>query len=151
MKRTLYTAAATVFGLGLIPVAPGTFGALAALPVRAWVTPGSWLLTAAIAVAVTAAGLYLTRGYLRATHKRGDPSEVVIDETAGCLIALVFVPATWTWMLVAFGLFRLFDIWKPGPIGTVDRTVPGAKGIMLDDVLAGLAAGIAGWLLTLVF
>jgi phosphatidylglycerophosphatase A len=75
-----------------------------------------------------------------------DASEVVIDEVAGQWIALLPVAHLdtmpwWTW-LIAFALFRLFDIWKPGPIGRLDRSFEGGAGTMADDVAAGLLAAL---------
>ena len=77
-----------------------------------------------------------------AGHGNEDPSEVVVDELAGCLIALAFVPRTIPWFLAAFVLFRVFDILKPGPIGLIDRRARGAWGVMGDDVVAGALAGL---------
>ena len=70
-----------------------------------------------------------------------DPSEVVLDELIGVLIALAFVPWELPWVVAAFVLFRLFDIAKPGPVGWADRNLKNYVGIMLDDVIAGLLAG----------
>ena len=69
-----------------------------------------------------------------------DPGCIVWDEIIGMLIACCFVPLEPIWLLLAFGLFRLFDILKPWPIGWLDRNLEGGLGIMLDDVAAGLVA-----------
>ena len=69
-----------------------------------------------------------------------DHPGIVRDEIVGQLVALFAAPARWTRIALAFGLFRLFDIWKPFPIGWLNRRVGGGLGIMLDDVTAGLAA-----------
>ncbi len=143
---------ATFGGVGHLRPAPGTWGSLAALPV-AWllhVLGGPVLLLAGVGLAF-GAGLWAARIEIAATGDT-DPSEVVIDEVAGQWIALlpvslgawqvgVGVLALWPGWVAAFLLFRLFDIWKPGPIGTADRRGD-ALGLMLDDVLAGVAAGI---------
>lgn len=141
---------ATLCGIGHLRPAPGTWGSLAALPL-AWVLHvlgGPWLLIAATLL-VFPLGWWAT---LRATAATGnpDPSEIVIDEVVGQWIALwplsigaahVGAPITalWPGWVVAFVLFRLFDIWKPGPVGWADRRHD-AFGTMLDDVLAGLFA-----------
>ncbi|MEE9551479.1 MAG: phosphatidylglycerophosphatase A, partial [Gammaproteobacteria bacterium] len=67
-----------------------------------------------------------------------DHSAIVWDEIVGYLITMIAAPIGWLWILLGFMLFRLFDIWKPWPIGWVDRRVSGGFGIMLDDVIAGL-------------
>jgi len=66
---------------------------------------------------------------------------VVIDELVGCLIAMLMAPRGLAWVLVAFVVFRLFDIAKPWPIGVIDRRIRGAYGVVGDDVAAGLLAG----------
>jgi phosphatidylglycerophosphatase A len=128
-------------GLGLVPVAPGTVGSLAALP------PGLallWLSPAALAagvVVVVALGLWA----IRAAGAGDDPGWVVIDEVAGQWIALLALahPSA-LGALAAFAAFRLFDIVKPGPVGWAER-LPGALGVMADDVLAGVLAAAVVW------
>jgi len=67
-----------------------------------------------------------------------DPSSIVWDEFVGMWIALFMLPTGWYWLIAAFVLFRIFDIWKPWPIGWLDINLKGGAGIMLDDVAAGL-------------
>ncbi|HIJ35022.1 MAG TPA: phosphatidylglycerophosphatase A, partial [Gammaproteobacteria bacterium] len=69
-----------------------------------------------------------------------DHGGIVWDEFVGLWITLIAVPAGWEWIVAGFLLFRLFDIWKPWPIGWADRQVSGGLGVMLDDVIAGLYA-----------
>ena len=69
-----------------------------------------------------------------------DHGGIVWDEFVGVWIALWLAPTGWAWLLAGFVLFRLFDIWKPWPIGWVDRRGGGGLGIMLDDVIAGVMA-----------
>lgn len=142
----------TVAGVGYMRPASGTWGSLAALPL-AWVVyvvAGPWavlILTAAL----FAAGTWATREMTRGSDNH-DPSEVVIDEVVGQWIALfpvlfgaahVGAPvlALWPGWIVAFFAFRLFDIWKPGPVGWADRRND-PIGVMLDDVFAGIMAAI---------
>lgn len=133
---------ATIGGLGrIVPVAPGTVASLLSVAV-AWALAsihGPLPVTIA-AVAATAVGVWAAEHYAR---ERGahDPSECVIDEVAGQLVACAFVPRTLLAYGLAFLLFRLFDIVKPWPIGAAER-LPGGIGIMTDDVLAGALAGI---------
>jgi len=67
-----------------------------------------------------------------------DPSEVVIDEVAGFLVTMVWVPFTWSYVLAGFLLFRILDIWKPFPISYVDQKVKGGIGAVGDDLVAGI-------------
>ena len=73
-------------------------------------------------------------------HQVGDAPQIVIDEMAGMWVAVALLPEKASVWLGAFLLFRVFDIWKPFPIGWIDRKLPGAWGILLDDVVAGLMA-----------
>jgi phosphatidylglycerophosphatase A len=132
---------ASFFGSGLAPVAPGTAGSAAAL------LPGLallWVSHAALAVGVVvavAAGLWA----IRAAGAGDDPGWVVIDEVAGQWIALLALPhPSVIGALAAFAAFRLFDVTKPGPVGWAER-LPGAMGVMADDVLAGVLAAVLVW------
>ena len=129
--------AATWFGCGLLPKAPGTWGSLAALPF-AWVLRvewGFWGLAIATLL-VSLVGWWAAEVYARKTGI-ADPGEVVIDEVAGQWLTLLPVPADPIYYLGGFLLFRLFDIKKPWVIGWADRNVHGGLGIMLDDLFAG--------------
>lgn len=147
-------AIATFFGAGHLRPASGTWASAIAvvLAVLAY-QAGLALLVPIGAVLATIAGFWAVPPYLRATGGE-DPSEVVIDEVAGQWLALSFtvVPLWWhgvadlafgAWpgWLVPFLLFRLFDIWKPWLVGRADRRGD-AAGVMLDDLWAGLFAGI---------
>ena len=143
---------ATFLYVGHLRPAPGTWGSAAAVaaawPIHAL---GGPLLLALLTLLAFAAGLWASARYMEATGTH-DPSDIVIDEVAGQWIALLPVSlgaahsgadpaALWPGVLAAFVLFRLFDIWKPGPIGWADRQ-PGAWGVMLDDVAAGWIAAL---------
>ncbi len=133
---------ATVWGAGYAPVAPGTFGAFAALPC-AWILSNlDWPFRVLILGVGTILSIWVAHRYVHGNPKDPDPSEVVLDEFIGVLLALAFVPWTLVWVVAGFGLFRLFDILKPGPVGIIDRSMKNAAGIMLDDVVAGLMAGL---------
>jgi phosphatidylglycerophosphatase A len=73
--------------------------------------------------------------------QRQDPSEVVIDEVAGFLLTMLWIPLSWGTLLAGFLLFRLFDIWKPWPAGPAEK-LHGGLGIVLDDLVAGLYANL---------
>lgn len=144
---------ATFFYVGLLRPAPGTWGSAAAIPVAYglhWLGGFPVLLVATLAVFGLGwwATVEATRG--KADH---DPSEIVIDEVVGQWIALWPLSLGLWWMaadpwvfpwpgwVVGFLMFRLFDIWKPGPVGWADRK-PNAFGVMMDDVIAGAMAAV---------
>ena len=134
---------ATWFGSGLLPWAPGTWGSLAALPFGValfWLTGPFGLLLASLAV--FALGLWAAGAYEQVAAIK-DPGAIVIDEVAGQWIALI--PAALNpWAIVlAFILFRAFDVAKPWPVSWADRHLKGALGIMADDIIAGLYAAAA--------
>ncbi len=137
--------AATVFGAGLSPIAPGTVGSLVAVPV-AWLihmTAGPFALLLATA-AVFLVGWWASAVYVDKTGFE-DPGAVVIDEVAGQWLVLAVAPLdqphhVW-YFAVGFVLFRLFDIAKPWPVSWADRRIKGGFGVMFDDILAGLYGG----------
>jgi len=130
----LATRIASLGGIGFLPIAPGTWGSAAVLPV-ALLGPQAALL---LAVLLTAAAAWALP---RVLPKNADPGWVVIDEGAGQALALAALPlgTGWLGVALAFALFRLFDIAKPGPVGWADRQ-PGAFGVLLDDLIAGALA-----------
>lgn len=126
---------ASVFGVGLFPVAPGTAGSAVALLAGAGLMLGPpWLLPLGAALAAAAGYLVIPRAV---TDPNADPGWVVIDEVAGQWVAMLgLAGVSVTGLVAAFVGFRILDIWKPGPVGWADRQ-PGAFGIMTDDILAG--------------
>lgn len=126
-------------GAGLAPVAPGTFGSLLGVLLWLLIAPFGWTVQCAAAVLAMAVGVPVCGASARKLGVH-DHSAIVWDEVAGMLITLLVAPPTWWGVLLAFALFRLFDIWKPWPIRLADRQVHGGIGIMLDDVLAGILA-----------
>jgi phosphatidylglycerophosphatase A len=130
------------FGCGLVPWAPGTMGSFGAVPLHYLLTQASPLGHAVAAAVISLLGIPLSQ---RASLAVGDedPKEVVIDEVAGTLIAMGLVRDQGLWAaLCALGLFRLLDITKPYPISRLEQLRPAGLGIMADDLLAGLVAGL---------
>ena len=129
------------FGSGLAPKAPGTFGTLMAVPIYLAIKDlelGAFLTVVSF---VIIAGVYICdrSSQLLGVH---DHPGIVWDEFAGFLITMIAVPFDWLWLLLGFLLFRFFDIAKPWPIKTIDAKMKGGLGIMMDDVLAGVFAGL---------
>jgi phosphatidylglycerophosphatase A len=136
------TVIASVFGIGYFPFASGTVASLAALPFAALILlHGGAMALAVSSLIAFAIGVWACGDHVRATD-REDPSECVIDEVAGQWLACAFAPLSLPGMALAFVLFRLFDIWKPWPVGWADRELPGGLGVMSDDMIAGLMAGV---------
>jgi phosphatidylglycerophosphatase A len=128
------------FGSGLSPKAPGTVGTIAAIPL--WyllvqLPPQTYVVVVAICVII---GIFICGS---AADKLGvhDHGGIVWDEFVGFWITMAFLPVSYVSVLVGFILFRLFDIFKPWPISWLDKNIGGGLGIMIDDVVAGLAAG----------
>lgn len=147
-------AIATVLGAGHLRPASGTWASAIAVVLAVAAYQAGWALLVPVGCAVAVlAGFWAVPGYLRDSVDQ-DPSEVVIDEFAGQWLALSFtvIPlwrhgvedmlfAAWPAWVAPFLLFRLFDIWKPWVVGRADR-MGGTAGVMLDDLWAGLFAGI---------
>ena len=130
---------ATGFGAGLSPLAPGTVGslvgvlfymAMAGLPLLAY-------LSVVLVLAVVGVWVCGRAGKILGIT---DHPGIVWDEIVGVLITMTATPRGWQGMVLGFALFRLFDIFKPWPVASIDRRVGGGLGVMLDDVMAGLYA-----------
>ena len=154
MVDRLAISLAMAFGIGKSPKAPGTFGSVPGLGVGALIhLAATEVLPLGVAVfhGVIVALLVMVTlvaywSIDRTERVLGvhDDQRIVIDEVAGQAIAAAWLPVSWVWYLLAFALFRLFDISKPGLVGKIDRDVPGTWGTLGDDLLAGvLAAALA--------
>ncbi len=132
----------TFFYSGLSPKAPGTVGSIAAgivgfIILQYFHTDTLFLLT----ILITLVGITEINKYEKKSGTHDDKS-IVIDEVVGMWLAFVLSSGTVTQMLLSFIYFRIFDIWKPSFIGKIDRDVKGGLGVMGDDILAGILAGI---------
>ncbi len=133
---------ATWFGCGLMKPAPGTWGTLGGLPVGILITAiGGWPALLVAIVAVSAVG-YWAAGKFEEQSGEHDNSAIVIDEVAGVWIALIPAGLSIPHVIAAFLLFRFFDILKPWPISWADKKLPGAFGVMADDIIAGIFAAL---------
>lgn len=129
------------FGVGYIPIAPGTVTSLIVV-VLYWLVLSqlSWPIFLLILILLFLLGVFVSSVHSSAI-KHKDPQSVTIDEALGQLIPLFLLKPTWGLLLAAFLLFRFFDILKPFPVNRAEN-FPSGWGIMLDDVVAGLYSGI---------
>ena len=129
------------FGVGAVPVAPGTFGTLLAVPLYFLMQPLalSWYL--AIVAALFIFGVVCCHVTARNLGVHDHPA-IVWDEIVGYLVTMTAAPRGWPWIVIGFVLFRFFDIAKPWPVRQVDHRIGGGIGIMLDDVVAALYSAL---------
>jgi phosphatidylglycerophosphatase A len=136
----LSLAIATVFGIGYVPVAPGTFGS--AVGLLLWmVLPGSTIVQAAAIVALFVLGS-ITGNAAERHFGKTDPRHVILDEVMGMLITLFLNPVSLKGAFVGFLLFRATDVIKPYPANRLER-LPGGVGVMADDAMAAIYANLA--------
>jgi phosphatidylglycerophosphatase A len=136
---------ATGFGVGYVPAAPGTAGSLLALPFLPWLAAlrdASVTSYAALVLGVVVLAIW-SAGRAAAEWNVVDDQRIVADEIAGMAVAGSLLPASWTAAVLAFAWFRLFDVWKPAPIRQLEKRLPGGLGVVTDDLLAGIYAGVA--------
>ncbi len=131
---------ATLGPIGYIPLAPGTFGTLAAL-ICILVFPLSsqehLIFFVAIAILGSFAATYAERAF-----SQKDSSKIIIDEFTGFYMATLFIPHSLPLLITAFILFRFFDILKPLMISKIENTLSNGIGVMADDILAGIYANM---------
>ena len=141
---------ASGFYAGYTPLAPGTAGSLVGILLYLLLQNISDALYITVVALLIVAGVYISAQAENIFQKK-DCSNIVIDEIAGMLIALAFLPGGIKFIIAGFIVFRIFDIIKPFPIRTIDRNLGGGWGIMLDDVMAGVFANLSlralGWVM----
>jgi phosphatidylglycerophosphatase A len=143
--RIFVLAIATGAGSGYAPMASGTFGSMVGLLLwLALAGQGTWIYLLGLA-AVVGLGIWAA-DRAQEIFKRHDDGRITIDEVAGMLVSLAFLPARIEVALAAFLLFRIFDIWKPPPAHAAER-LPGGVGVMADDLVAGVYANLGGQVL----
>jgi phosphatidylglycerophosphatase A len=129
----------TCFGVGYLPVAPGTWASLvAALVFKFALVRLTWPIYLAVLLVIGVLGIFAADGFSRRIGRR-DPPQIVIDEVVGQWIAFIAVPPAWLNIAIGFFLFRVFDVLKPFGIRKIEA-LPGGLGIMADDVAAGLVS-----------
>jgi phosphatidylglycerophosphatase A len=127
------------FGTGLLPGMPGTFGTAGAIPLYLLINflPTSYQALFLLLIIIVA--IWASHSSQRILG-RVDPREIVIDEVAGFLLSVIFIPFTLRNLVAGFFLFRFFDILKPPPIKLIEKKVKGGCGIVFDDLVAGVYA-----------
>lgn len=140
------------FGSGLSPKAPGTVGSLLGLVIWLFLAKLSLPFYLGFVAICTLVGIYICGAAAKrlGVHDHGG---IVWDEFIGLWIGMAGLSVSWASLLLGFGLFRLFDIWKPWPIRWIDKNISGGLGIMLDDIAAGVATAgciallnLLGWI-----
>lgn len=138
------------FGTGLLPMMPGTFGSLIAIPFYLILRDLDWFSYVVVVAIITVFASWVS-GKVSKDIGIHDHPGVNIDEIVGMLVTLFLAPEGWLWIALGFGFFRLFDIWKPGPIAWIDEHYETGFGMILDDIVAGIAAWICLQLTALMF
>lgn len=162
-KKTLkdyFVLSITTFGVGYFPIAPGTWGSMvgvgiyllfgwieanASTNLSGWsdsqITAWNHVFNIIIFLLFCLLGIWAA-GRATKLFKHKDPSQTVVDEVMGQLLTFLFIPFTFSWKMILAGflLFRLFDIWKPFPIDSL-QSLPAGIGVCADDILAGVYAG----------
>jgi phosphatidylglycerophosphatase A len=139
--RQFIIRSATLFGVGNIAKAPGTWGTLATLPFCYLLMQTGALVYMVITLFLTIYAIYAADRYEEQSEHH-DAKQIVIDESVGILITLVMLPITWQSFLLGFVAFRLLDIVKPFPISYFDKKVPRGLGVVADDVVAGIICNV---------
>lgn len=127
------------FGSGLAPVAPGTFGTLAGVPICLLCLPLPWFWRLPLVLALTVLSVYVA-GRAEEIYRKKDDQRIVIDEIIGLQVTMLPVTITALHLCAGFVLFRIFDILKPFPLNHL-QNLPGGWGVVFDDVGAGIYAG----------
>lgn len=149
MKEKLIKLLATGFGFGYAPRASGTLGSLWGVLFFYLLKDQSRFYLFFLAVAVTAVGIGIS-GKAEVLFKKKDSGFIVIDEVAGQLITYLFISYSLTNLILGFIFFRLFDVIKLFPANRAQAKLPGGWGVMMDDVVAGVQAGLVLLILNLV-
>jgi phosphatidylglycerophosphatase A len=147
-KKNVVLACASAGGLGFIPWASGTFASLATLGLVWVLQPHPWIYLICT-LGITLLGIPIST-YAESYLKKKDPHAVVIDEVAGQLIALAFLPSHFFYFLTGFILFRILDVLKPFPAYQL-QALPGGWGIMTDDIIVALYVNFSLQIIHIIF
>jgi len=150
LKINFNTIFVSVFGIGFIPIASGTFGSLAGILIGYILYYINHNLLYFIIPILFILGVFTSNVYQKQTGEK-DSSIIVIDEVVGQLIAMLFIIDNPLLVFISFILFRIFDIFKPWPASYADSKINGGLGVMLDDVFAGIYTLIFLFFIELIF
>ena len=131
----------TGFYLGYVSKAPGTIGTLLGIPLAILIAQFGDIFYLSFVLLFIIASIYLIEIYEAHSGKEDAPF-VVIDEIAGFLVCLSLVPKDWSYIILAFVIFRTLDILKPFPISYLERKIKGGIGVVMDDVACGLLTNV---------
>jgi phosphatidylglycerophosphatase A len=148
-KNDIVVFLATGFFTGFLPTMPGTWGTFAGIPLVIVSHRLTSIIQPVVAVFFVTFAAYIA-GRAEILFEDRDARPIVIDEMAGFLITLLWLPLNFLTLCLGFVLFRVFDIVKPPPIGSLEKRLHGGWGIVLDDVLAGVFANVTLRLLLIV-
>ncbi|MGD8435072.1 MAG: phosphatidylglycerophosphatase A [Syntrophobacterales bacterium] len=148
-KNDIVVFLATGFFTGFLPTMPGTWGTFAGIPLIIITHRLTSIMQAVVTIVFVTFAAYIA-GRAEILFEDRDARPIVIDEMAGFLITLLWLPLNFVTLCLGFILFRLFDIVKPPPIGILEKRLRGGWGIVLDDVLAGVFANVTLRLLLMV-
>ncbi len=141
MAQKLLLLIATFFNIGKSPVAPGTMGTLATIPIWWFLAQQGPLIYMVVTILLIPVGVIAAQAYVNHSQTP-DAQAIVIDEVVGFLITMTWLPLTWQSAVIGFCVFRILDIVKPPPIRQLDRRVPGGFGVMIDDIAAGVMGSV---------
>lgn len=126
---------------GYFPFMPGTVGTVVGILFFAVLASLSLPLYLLTTVAFIALSVWVSE-QAEQIFKKKDASQIVIDEIAGFLVTMAFLPASWKYVVAGFVLFRIFDIWKPYPANRINDNMHGGAGVVMDDIVAGIYANL---------
>ena len=137
MKKALIFGAATLGGVGKLPLYPGTWGSLFTLPLVWYLSNFSLTVFLTFTVCLFFFAVFVSFLYEKEFSKK-DPKEIVIDESAGILVSFIGISWSWPHVVMGFLLFRFFDIVNPFPVNWFDKQIKNGWGVVLDDIMAGV-------------
>ena len=145
--RQIVLIISSFFYSGYFPFAPGTAGTIATIPLYFFLTKTHPAVYASVTVFLYFIGIWASN-YASVIHKKKDPKQVVIDETVGFLITMMFIPLTVKRLIIGFVIARVLDIIKPYPARQAEDLY-GGNGIMADDAITGIYGNIIMWVLVI--
>lgn len=141
LREKAFLFIATGFGIGYIPLIPGTFGTLPGLPICYFLAQVPTVVAGGFIIIIISVSMWVA-GKAEKYLGQKDPGKIVIDEIAGLTVALVGLPFNLFNVVAGFIAFRIFDVLKPFPLRRFEKLFPGGIGVVMDDIGAGIYANI---------